>query len=434
MQLYEMDQILQKYYDNFDNYIEIPDNIKYGIETVMYRKEKVNIKLLLEKIILTLLGILTLGGGIVFAINYVFNSFELGEGIDTAAKNGYLYTSEEKSDSKERLSGAEIQVSINEFLMDDQNISTNFSFKYNDQLLKDINIESIKRIELKDLIITDENNRILYCANEKALKEFCQTNKLHYEFAEFNDNYFNSGLNSFIKPLSEKEITSLTYNIYSGGLENSYPKSKNLKFKFHEIELVENIKNQGEITDSKIVEGDWECNIEVPEKMYNRQAINYKVVECSDENIEIQTAKISDTGFEFGCIFKNIELPEELKNLREEMKNLSKKEMSDEEMSEMALKFMESDFSMPSINSNYNTNYGETIKDCTYVKNENNEKFLISTNPGRNQKQEFINDDTAFILYETFDITTYDISDELIVHLKFYDKSISVKLKKYIDE
>lgn len=192
---------------------------------------------------------------------------------------------------------------------------------------------------------------------------------MKYKFAEFNESYFACGLNSFLQPSSENDILCLTYNIYSGGLENNYPKSKNLKYKFHEIALIE---NEEQNSAKKVLEGDWEINIEVPEKMYNRQAINYKVIECSDENV----------------------------------------------------------LAMTPINSNYNPDCGETIEDCTYIENQNHEKFLISTNLGRIQKEEFINDDTVFVLYETFDLTKYNITDELTVHLKFYDKSISVKLKK----
>lgn len=426
-----IDNLLKKYYNNYDNFIIVPESISYTIETTMYdyKRKKFDLKLLIKKIIISIMGLITLSGGLVFAKNYLSNKFGISNGIETAIENGYIYEKEKKLDNIETINASEIQASIDEFLMDDQNISTNFSFKFNDELLENLNIDSVKRIELMDLIITDENNTILYCASEDALNEFCQINNLNYKFAEFNEMYLNCGLNSFLQPSSENDTICLTYNIYSGNLESGYPKSKSLKFKFHQIALIENYEEK---SNNKILGGDWEINIEVPEKMYNRQTINYKVVECSDENIEISTAKVSDTGFEFGCTIKNVELPEELKLLREEMKSLSEKALSDEEMKELALKYMESDFTTSPIKPNYNPNLGETIENCTYIENQNDEKFLISTNPGRLQKGELINDDTEYVLYETFDLTKYDITDELTVHLKFYDNSISIKLRKNI--
>lgn len=426
MQTYELDKIIQNYYDNFDNYIKVPKNITDSIENIRYKNRKMSIKLLMKKIILTILGISTLTGGIVLAKNYIFKSFKLGNGIDTAVENGYVYYPEDDNND-ERIDDVTVQSSIENFLMDDQNISTNFSFKFNNEFFKNANIDNIIKIELVDLIITDENNIILYCANENTLNEFCKTNNLNYKFSEFNENYFNCGLNSFLElPVTDNTI-HLTYNIYSGGLENSYPKSRNLKYKFHEIKLIENYE---ENLRNKVIQGDWEINVEVPEKMYNRHSINYKVAECSDKNVEISTAKISDTGFEFGCIIKNVELSEELKKLREEMKSLSTKSMSAEEREKIITRYMESELTLPPINSFYYPEFGETIEDCTYIENQNNEKFPISSNPGRAQKEEFFDNDTTFVLYETFDITKYNATDELRINLKFYDKIITAKLVK----
>lgn len=429
MESKNIDMLIQKYYDNYDRYVTVPDNISYGIDRAMYNNKMNKVIILIKKIIITILGICTLTGGLVFAKEYIFKNFNLGKGVDTAVENGYIYTPEKKVNDDERINGTGIQVYIEDFLMDDQNISTNFSFKFSDELLKKLNIEKIKRIELKDLILTDENNVILYCANEKALNEFCKNNNLNYKFSEFNENYFACGLNSFLQPNSSNDMVGLTYNIYLGDLENNYPKSKKLKYKFNEIALIENEEDN---SNKKIMEGNWEINIEIPEKMYNRKNISYKVVECSNDNVEVTTAKVSDTGFEFGCIIRNVELPEDLRKLKEEIKDVSNKKISDEEKEKLTLKYRESDLAMPPINSNYNLDRGETIEDCSYIENQNYEKFLISTNPGRIQKEEFISNDTTFVLYETFDLTKYNITDELTVHLKFYNESISVKLRRNI--
>lgn len=422
-----MEEFDRKLFDYFKENNTVPNKISDAIFDVDLKNKvntksketiKLDINTFTRNIILTLLSIFALTGGIAFAANHFWNFFRLGKGIDTAVENGYIYS---PIDNYERIKASGVETSIQDFLMDDQNISTNFSFTFSNEVLENLDIENIKTIELRDLIITDENNVILYCANENALNRFCKTNNLNYKFMEFNENYFNCGLNSFLQSSSKNDMICLTYNIYS----NNYPKSRKLKYEFHEIVLRE---NKEENSKGKIIEGNWSIDIEVPEKMYNRKDITYSVVDCSDENVEISTAKASDTGFEFGCTFKNIELPEEIKNIREEIKILSEKELTPEEMKELALKDMELD--EPPVKKNYSEYLGETIENCTYIENNNNNKFLISTNPGRLQKGDFIDDDTGFVFYETFDLTKYDITNELTVHLKFYDKSITVKLRR----
>ena len=416
----EVDKLIQKYYDNFDNYVKVPDTISYSIENLKYDNKK-NIILLIKRIIITILGIGTLTGGIVFAKEYIFKSFNLGKGIDTAAQNGYVHVIEQ-----EKINGIGTNISTIEFLMDDTNISTKFSLEFEEEVKEKLNIENIKSIELSDLIITDENNIVLYCASEKVLEEFCKNNDLDYKTFKDSDNYFYCGINKILEPYSGGDIINLTYNIYLGNLESNYPKSKNLKYQFHSIKLVEN--NQSE-DDYKILEGDWEINIDVPETMYNRSSITYKLLNCSDENIDITTAKVSDTGFEFGCIMYNVEIPDEVKKYKD---NIARKDISEEQRKKYLIEHLESDVPLTPIIADYYPEIGETIENCTYIENENNQKFRISTNPGRKQRCQFINGEADYSFYETFELTKYDITDKLKLHIVFYDKVITVILQKIV--
>lgn len=423
----EIDNLLFNY---FDSNKSVPNIVTEKINTALnFQQKRIGILEIIKKIIITILSICTITGGIVFAKNYIFNTFGLGDGIDTAVENGYIYEPPKDINNYEIVNGTDIQASIEQFLMDDQNISTNFSFNISAELLKNFNIKNIIRIELSDLIITDENNVILYCANEQALNEFCKKNNLNYKFGEFNDTYYNCGVNNILQPSSKNNIINVTYNIYSGGLENSYPKSKNLKYKFHEIKILENSEKD---TDGKILKGDWEINIDVPEEMYNRQSINYKVVECSNENIEISTAKVTNTGFEFGCVIHNIEVPDrtqEIQKYKQKLIDDYNNATTQEEKEIIYDTYRGLTLPVSPINSFYDPVIGETIEDCTYIENQNKEKFLISYNPGRNQKGNFINN-KDYDFYETFNLTKYDITDELTIHLVVYDKVIIIKLQK----
>lgn len=413
------DEIIQKYFNDFDKYIVVPNEISYNIQNFTYSKKGNNILNLLKKIIAIILGICTLAGGLVFAKDYILKTFNLGGGIDTAVDNGYIYTNEEINSKDLDSSGTE--ATIKDFLMDDTNVSSKISIELPDKLDKNIDIKKIKSIELIDMIITDENNNILYCADESSLSIFCQNNNLNYKFGESTDHYFNSGVNSFLEPSSEDNIINLTYNVYLGNIEKNYPRSKILKYEFHKIKLIENYENDAT---GKTLVGNWKIEINVPEKMYNRNSMTYRVINCSNENIDVTTAKVTDTGFEFGCTIHNIKIPEEIQQYRKKFKEKGTKGF------DVLMQFLETDFPIDPVILYYDSNFGETIEDCTYIANEKNKKFLTSTNPGRKQKQLFINDDKDVVFYETFDLTKYDATNELNLHLVVYDASTTIKLEK----
>ena len=135
------------------------------------------------------------------------------------------------------LSNIKTNVKIDNFLMDDLNLSVNFDFEFDEAINETVNFNHIRNIELRDLIITDEENRIIYSKVTKdVFDEYCKKNDLPYIFGEFNENYMNNGLNSFIKYRDQAtNQINLIYNMYADG----YPKSKILKFNFSEILITE---------------------------------------------------------------------------------------------------------------------------------------------------------------------------------------------------
>lgn len=241
----ELDEKIEKHYENFDKYVVIPNEISNSIENFKYTKKHNNVKELIKRIITIIVGICTITGGVVLAKDYILKTFGLGNGIDTAIENGYIYNNDESVEEKINNNG--INANIKEFLMDDTNISAEISFQIPNELKKDINIQNIKIIELSDLIITDENKNILFCANEKALREFCENNNLNYEFGTSTEKYFGGGLNIIVQPSSNDNELNLIYNMYLGGIEDNYPKSKHLKYKFNTIKIEENNEEQKKI-------------------------------------------------------------------------------------------------------------------------------------------------------------------------------------------
>lgn len=409
----DIDRLINSYYDNFDNYIVIPNKVRNCVENIQLNKRHIDIILLIKKIIMTIIGIITISGGLVFAKNYFVKTLGLGEGIDSAVENGYIY----QDNNDMIINGKETNVAIKEFLMDNQNISTVFDISLSDEIKEKINMNEIKRIEIEDLIITDENKNILYCNKENALQKYCEENNLKYKFSEFNSNYYNCGLNSFIDKEDEKIL--LTYNIYS----DDYPKSKNLIYKFNNIKLIKDEENN-----LLTINGEWVFNKEVPEKMYNREFKVYKVLECPNNNIQNITAKATDTGFEIGFLINNVKIPEALKMYRKAVDKYQKDEISEKDY-ERIIEETGGPLLLDPVMSDYEPEFGDLEDDCTYIENEKGEKFFISSNPGRKQKNEWITENN-FNYYDTFELTKYDCTDTLTLHLVIYDEKVNIKLSK----
>ena len=123
----------------------------------------------------------------------IISTFGLGKGIDTAAKNGYVEVTEMNpvsdnailmDEEKETivLDNIKVDTAIEDFLMDDINISTHFYLEIDKTINDMIDLENLQNIELSDLLVTDEENRILFCMDENTFNNFCQENKLDYKF------------------------------------------------------------------------------------------------------------------------------------------------------------------------------------------------------------------------------------------------------------
>lgn len=346
-------------------------NQNRGTDTLK-NKEKWRIFVLKRKMIATLCVSLLLISGIAFALsNKYINKDDrgLGEGVKSAIENGYI---EESKMEFAKIDDKGTEAKVENYFMDDLNLSVNFLFKFNEDV---VNLENVYSIEVTDLIVRDEENRIIYAGpNPKAFEEYCEENKLNYDFGKFNENYMNCGLNSFVT--KEDDFVRLTYNIYS----DEFPKSKKLYISFNTITLHimpidDDIKYD--------IEGDFDIELNVPEKMYNRTAEKYKVVKCNNKDFEISTAIATDIGFEIGMSIPIKNDPEEI-----------------------------------------------IIEDkISYVENEKGEKFNCTTNVSRRKEEIKIDNEHEYI-YRTFDMTKYNATNTIKVVLYYYGEPVTVELER----
>lgn len=255
-------------------------------------KKLFNIK---NKIIATVCASFILISGIVFATTNIVNKRKsdrgLGDGIDTAVDNGYIATPDKGyiesevtiTNETKKIGNGKVDLKIDNFVMDDTHLSVNVIIKFDENITNIINIDKVYEIELREFIVKDEENRIVY------------TNEY--------------GVQAFIESKTDKLIY-LTYNMYG----NDFPKSKKLYFSLGQIKLRANWAD----VEPTIYEinGEWNFELDVPEEMYTRSEEYYKVVKCVNKDFNVYTAKVTNTGFELGVMISNVKVPE-VENLQD---------------------------------------------------------------------------------------------------------------------
>ena len=136
-----------------------------------------------RKLIAGLCGGFILISGVVFAANYdkIVETFFLGKGLDDAAQKGYIANPDmdqigSNTTATDQITGItldniNVNAKIEDFLMDDLNISTHFTFEIDTKINETFDLDILRYIELKDLIVTDEENKILYCMDQETLEK-----------------------------------------------------------------------------------------------------------------------------------------------------------------------------------------------------------------------------------------------------------------------
>ena len=393
---------------------------------------------------------LVLTSGIVFAkdiekfVRERFN-FGLGDGIDRAAESGYIAKPEmEKVESETKIETPEsdlgtivdninTSVKIDSFLMDDYNLSVEFSFEFDDSIKEVVDLNKLDQITLNDLIVLDEEKRIIFSSNsmgEKKFNKYCKKYNLDFKFGECNENYMNNGLNWFPQSI-RKDLNqcTLVYNMYTEG----YPKSKELDFYFNEITLTEQeYVGEERITRNVTLTGNWNIHVDVPEKMYNRTSESYRVISCENDRFNVYAAKLMDTGFELGIMISDMVRPEYPEIFTKKQKEVG----FDEEWKAFIAENSElwNDYQNKA-NPIDVTGYSVFIigeqedSDGCYILNSNGEKFKSTMSPSRKYNEKFVKGN-QFDFYETFGMTKYDATDKITAVIEFYGEPVKIELEK----
>ena len=219
--------------------------------TIHKRQEKT--KKILQSTLTVIICCLSVTG-IVFAkdisTKLYDNFFMTGKGMETAMNEGYIEntnmdyenanTTIENTETGEVIEDIETKVKVSEFVMDDFNLSITFDVELSEKAKEIVTADEIWEFNFSDLVISDENNVVLYCPTGVRYNEFSQAHNLGIDYEEALDNgsYIGSGVN-IIPVQREGNHVKVVYNIYTGG-SSSYPKSKTLTVDNTKINISKN--------------------------------------------------------------------------------------------------------------------------------------------------------------------------------------------------
>lgn len=450
---------------------DIKDRVMFKIVMSEIQDENIPIKasFINKKSIAVACACLIFTTGVVFAKdieNFIKDKFGLGKGVQTAVENGYIANSNGefvKSDvsitdgSNNVLENANVGIKVNNFFMDDYNLSVEFDFQFDENSKKIIEKYNINNtnINLSDLIVIDNEEKIIFsCANEEDFNSFCNEKNLDYKYLEFDENYMNSGLNKLIN-----EDNLLTYNVYA---QEKYPKSKELEFYFSKIEIV-NITGDNKT----IFNGNWKLHLDIPEYMYSRKPLQYKMVSCENDKFDIYKSEVTDMGFELGIIISDVEKPIYPKELEERENKINNEIPKGEpefigysetgaECYQVPVSFSESNKKITTSkttldideNSEYGKMYeeyykkyfpiGNTAEDYVswleksegnYIINSKNNKYIVSSHVGGDGSMEFI-EGNKYNYCAQFEMTKYDATDKITAVIDFYGEPVKIELEK----
>lgn len=270
----EIDKMLYDYYKNLDE--KIPIKIRNTIQNFpkekLHRSKKRKILWKISTVCAMFLMICTITFGKEIYLYILDRMAKVHEGIATALNNEYY-----SEINMEYAESNNVGIKIDYVLMDDYNLFLAFDTKY------EIN-NVIYKARFEDLIITDENNNLIFCDDIDTYEKYCKDSGKEVRTIP-KDSITNGGYGIENIETRENNVVTL-YKLYS----SQFPKSKELNMEMHTVELTTREETMN-------IEGVWKIKINLPEDFYEREDIIYFVKDGSDKkaNISIESAVVTNT-------------------------------------------------------------------------------------------------------------------------------------------
>lgn len=363
------------------------------------------------------------------------NFFGTGNGVGKAIEEGYI----EKTEMKDEVSNSIVtneetgkiaenvnaSIKVDEFIMDDFNLSMKLDVKFDDSINEVIKKEDIKDITFPDIVVYDENNTILFIENGLAFNEFAKKHNLNYTFDTVpDDKLIGSGREAYIGS-REKDSLKYVLNLYTGG-STLYPKSKKIYIDVSTIRISSNVEcKDGE--EEIVLKGNWNFDVDVPEKMYNRSNITYVQKSTTNDYFKATSAVVYDTGMDISLEFKAKEMPKFEKPIEVEYYDSLPK---DHELRTIEI--------LNYINNKmYKSEEWQKMQEERmkvwdfekYLLNANGEKFELTSGPRENGSGR-IDENNIYHFNGMFDLTKYDMTNEIKVVIDYHGIKGEITLEK----
>lgn len=416
---------------------KILNNIKDNIAIENFRainKKSERTKKILQSTLTVAMCSLSITG-IVFAkdiSNQIYNKYFTGKGVEKAINEGYVENTKMEEQSSNStiqdeetgkiIEDNETKVKVSEIIMDDFTLSMTFEVTLSDKVKDIITAQDVMEMNFPDIVIYDENNNILNSVYGDYLKKFSE--KYNITPKEVID----SGVNMFVSEKNENTV-KVIYNFYTGG-ECVYPKSKELHIDMNKINIS---KNETVMGDEEIsIRGNWNFKVDVPEKMYNRQNIAYRQKSTSNKDFNVESAILYNTGMEIKMKFKaekQLSHQEIESSISKELQFYWSLDKNDELRNIDILNYLES-------KERDNPEYQKLLKQemekwefDKYLTNSNGQRFDFTVGPRENGSA-YIDDNGIMTSTCMFDLTKYDATDEITLHLEYKENKADIVLEK----
>lgn len=416
---------------------KILENIKDNIAIENFReinRKHEKVKRMLQSSLMVTVCCLSLTG-MVFAKDIstrIYNKFYTGIGVENAINEGYIEKIEMKDQSSittiknektgNTIKDKETKIKISDLVMDNHTLSMTFDVTLSDEVKDIISASEVKDMNFPDIVLYDENKLALYAWDDNTINKCCDKNNIVIEKA------LGSGVNNFVSEY-EGNTVKIIYNFHIGG-EAAFPNCKEIHIDLNEIRVSKDPECATGDEEIKIT-GDWNFKVDVPTIMYNRNEIQYVQKSTTNKDFNVASAVLYNTGMELKiklkaegymtsqdigsavseelAFYHSLDKDDKLKTL-DILNYLERKAMETPEYQKLQSKTM------------------DVWKFEKYLKNSDGEKFEFTVGPKANGEASIV--DGVMTSTCMFDLTQYDATDEITLHIEYQGKKAKIVLEK----
>lgn len=396
--------------DSLDQYIQgvvtkeiyEPENYIRTIQNSLDTNDRHRKYFNLYKVAIIVICLLCTSGIAYATYNYVKNNFNRRKGIETAINNGYIMNVD-----GEPVTSNDVSLKINQILLDDYNLDISFGLEFKNMEIPD----NVQLIEFENIIITDENNNILYHSDNKDFFDnYVKSNNLNIDYIKYSDNYINSS-SSNKSNCTNSNNYNLVYNISVNN--GTFPKSNSLHIYIENVVL--RMKNN-----NSVINTNWNLTSSLSSSFQNRDTVKYSYLsnEGNDDIVSV-TATTYTTGTNLKIEMKVSNDEIDAKKLKELIESAKAEQQNTESNS---LNKIENELY-------YSKNKLHGLISNVYIENALGEKFYVTA---KVTTDEYITNSQVkdYIIYSnTFDMTTYNYTNMIILHFTYNFKDYVLNLE-----